>query len=253
MVEVSEVRLDQIIVEDSIRKTFDEDSIKELASSIERHGILQPITVQRRPDGTYTLLIGERRCIAAKRVGMGVVPAMIKDEKPNPDKSLETRLVENIHREDLDPMDEAEAYQQLIDVGLGVSETARRVGKPRYYVSKSLRLLRLHPKLREAVRQRTLTSGHAHELLRLEPEQQLVVAEEVQEKGFTEKDTRERVREVLGRQLPWRLIPIRLSLEEYGVLEKIAPEGDVERLIREAVERLTRRASRRSKRSEASK
>ena len=253
MVEVSEVKLDQIIIEDSIRKTFDEDSIKELASSIERHGILQPITVQPRPDGTYTLLIGERRCIAAKRVGMDVVPAIVMDEKLDPDKSLETRLVENIQREDLDPMDEAEAYQQLIDMGLNVSETARRVGKPRYYVSKSLRLLRLHPKLREAVRQRTFTPGHAHELLRLEPEQQLAVAEEVQEKGLTEKETRERVREVLGRQLPWRLIPIRLSPEEYSTLETIAPEGDVEKLIREAVERLMRRASRRRKGSQPSK
>ena len=242
MGKLSEVRLDQIVVEDSIRKRFDEHSIKELASSIERHGILQPITVEPRPEGTYTLLIGERRFIAAKRAGMDVVPAIVMDEKLKPDESLETRLIENLHREDLDPLDEAEAYQQLRDMGNNVSEVARRVGKPRYYVSKRLGLLRLHLELREDVRHRTLTPAHAQVLLRLEPDQQLTLAQEIKEKGLTEKEAREKVRGILGRELSWRLIPIRLSLEEYNALERIAPEGDVERLIREAVERLMREA-----------
>ena len=242
MGKLSEVRLDQIVVEDSIRKTFNEDSIKELVSSIERHGILQPITVEPRPEGTYALLIGERRFIAAKRAGMDVVPAIVMDEKLKPDESLEARLIENLHREDLDPLDEAEAYQQLKDMGNNVSEVARRVGKPRYYVSKRLGLLRLHPELREGVRHRTLTPAHGRVLLRLEPEQQLTLGQEIIEKGLTEKEAREKVRGILGRELSWRLIPIRLSLEEYSALERIAPEGDVERLIREAVERLMREA-----------
>ena len=230
--------MDQIVVEDSIRKTFDEDSIKELASSIERHGILQPITVEPRPDGTYTLLIGERRFIAAKRVGMDVVPAIVMDEKLKPDESLEARLIENLHREGLDPLDEAEAYQQLRDMGNNVSEVARRVGKPRYYVSKRLRLLRLHPELREGVRHRTLTPGHAQVLLRLEQDQQLALLEEIEAEELSVKQTRERVREILGKRLSWRLIPIRLSLEEFGRLEKVAPNGDVEALIRETIAKL---------------
>jgi len=238
MVRLSEVKLNQIVVEDSVRKTFDEESIKELASSIERHGILQPITVEPRPDGTYTLLIGERRFIAAKRAGMDVVPVIIKDEKLNPDESLETRLIENLHREDLNPIDEAEAYQQLIDMGHNMSEAARRVSKSRYYVSKRLRLLKLHPKLREDVRHRTLMPGHAHALLRLEPEQQLAVAEEIVGQNLTEKQARERVREILGKRLSWRLIPIRLSLEEFSSLEKVAPNKDVEALIRETIIKL---------------
>lgn len=241
MARLSEVRLDQIVVIDGIRKRFDEDSIKELASSIEQHGILQPIIVDPRPDGTYSLLIGQRRFIAAKRAGMDVVPAIIMDEKLKPDESLEARLIENLHREGLDPIDEAEAYQQLVDIIHNVSEVARRVGKPRYYVSKRLRLLRLHPRLRESVRRRALTPGHAQVLLRLEPEQQLTFAQEIIEKQLTEKEARERVRGILGRKLSWRLIPIRLSLEEYSALESIAPEGDVERLIREAIERLVRK------------
>ena len=242
MSRISEVKSDQIVVEDSIRKTFDEDSIKELASSIEQHGILQPITVEPRPDGTYTLLIGERRFIAAKRAGMDVVPAIVIDEKLKPDESLEARLIENLHREGLNPLDEAEAYQQLRDMGNNISEVARRVGKPRYYVSKRLSLLRLHPKLRDDVRHRTLTPAHAQVLLRLEPEQQLTLAQEIIESGLTEKEARERVRGILGRELSWRLIPIRLSLEEYSALERIAPEGDVERLIRETIERLMQEA-----------
>ena len=235
----SEVKVDEIVVEeDRIRKTFDEDSMKELASSIERHGILQPITVQPRSDGTYTLLIGERRFMAAKRAGANVVPVIVMDEKLKPDETVEARLIENLHREGLDPIDEAEAYQQLVDMGHNVSEVARRVGKPRYYVSKRLSLLRLHPKVREGVRHRTLTPGHARTLLRLEPEQQLPLVEEIEAEDLSVKETRDHVREILGRRLSWRLIPIRLSLEEFGALEKVAPNGDVEALIRETITKL---------------
>ena len=238
MVRLSDVKLDQIVVEDRIRKTFDDDSIKELASSIERHGILQPITVEPRPDGTYTLLIGERRLIAAKRAGIDVVPVIVMDGELKPDETVEARLIENLHREGLDPIDEAEAYQQLVDMGHNVSEVARRVGKPRYYVSKRLSLLRLHPKLREGVRHRTLMPGHARALLRLETEQQLALAEEIEAKGLTERQTRERVREILGKRLSWHLIPIRLSLEEFGALERVAPNGNVEALLRETIAKL---------------
>jgi len=238
MTRLTEVKLDQIVLKDGIRKTFDEDSIKELASSIERHGILQPIIVEPRPDGTYTLIIGERRFRAAKRAGMDVVPVIIKDKKPKPDEDLEARLVENIHRESLNPIDEAEAYQQLIDMGHNVSEVARRVGKSRYYISKRLRLLRLHPTLREKVRHRTLTPGHSQTLLRLEPEQQLSLAEEIEAEGLSEKQTRERVRDILGKRISWHLIPIRFSLEEFSALERVAPNGDVEALIRETVRKL---------------
>jgi len=233
---LAEIELDRIVVEDRIRKMFDDDSIKELAASIEQHGILQPITVGPNRDGTYKLLFGERRLMAARRAGMSAVPVIILDNKLDPEESLEARLIENLHREQLDPLDEAEAYQQLIEMGHNVSEVARRVGKSRYYVSKRLRLLGLHPKLRQEVRRRTLTPAHAQALLRLEMRQQLALGQDIVESGLSEKETRERVRQVLGRQLSWRLVPVRLSLEEYQALEKIAPEGDVEGLIRQAVE-----------------
>jgi len=236
------VKISQIVVEGGIRKIFDEDSIDELVTSIKRHGILQPVVVQPRPDGTYALLIGERRFIAAKRAGLDVVPAIVMDEKLELGKNLEARLIENLHREGLDPLDEAEAYQQLIDMGYNVSEVTRRIGKSRYYVSKRLRLLRIHPKLREDVRRRTLTPGHVQALLRLEPEQQLDLAREVIEKGLSEKVTREMIRKILGKELSWRLIPIRLDLDEYRTLERIAPDGDVERFVKATIEMLLHEA-----------
>lgn len=170
--------------------------------------------------------------------GLETVPVHVLDEALKPDEALEARLVENLHREGLDPLDEAEAYLALRNMDYTVAAIGRRVGKPRYYVSKRLSLLRLHPKLREAVRHRTLTPGHGRTLLRLEPEQQLTLADEVQAEGLSVKETRKRVRQMLGKPLPWRLVPVRLSLEAYEALQKIAPEGDVKRLIQETIQKL---------------
>ena len=152
------------------------------------------------------------------------------------EKSIAIMLVENLHREDLDPIDEAEAYATLKDMGTKVSAIARLVGKERTYVSHSLRLLRLHPRVREAVRQRTIPREHALALLRLEPEQQLSLAGEVMEKGLTMVETRDRVRGLLGKELKWRLVPIRIEPAIYDRLVTIAPEGDVSKLLKQAVE-----------------
>ena len=238
MTEIVEVDLGDIVVKEDVRKILDEGSIEELSSSIQRHGVIQPITVQPTPDGRYELLIGSRRVMAAKHAGLERVPAIVLEKALKVDEALEAKLVENLHREGLDPLDEAEAYQQLRDMGNNVSEVARRVGKPRYYVSKRLRLLRLHRDLREGVRRRTLTPAHAQVLLRLEPDQQLALLKEIEAEGLSVKQTRERVREILGKRLSWRLIPIRLSLEEFSALERVAPSGDVDALIRETIGKL---------------
>ena len=148
------------------------------------------------------------------------------------------RLVENIHREDLDPIDEAEAYSALREMGVKVSEIAKRVGKERTYVSHSMRLLGLHPKVREAVRQKNTPREHALALLRLEPEQQLELASEVMEGKLTTVEARDRVRELLGKELKWRLVPIRIEPSIYDRLVQIAPDGDVAKLLKQAVERL---------------
>jgi len=231
--------LDSILVEEGVRKTpGDEKSLEELASSIARHGVLQPILVEPTEEGRYKLLIGERRLKAAAKAGLSQVPAIVLDEPLRPDEALEARLVENLQREGLDPLDEAEAYAALKEMGVKVSAIARRVGKSRPYVSKRMRLLRLHPAVRKDVREGTITPGHSQALLRLEPEQQLSLAEQVKAENLSVMETRQRVREIIGKPLKWRLIPVRLDLETFEALKRIAPNGDVKRLIQETIQKL---------------
>jgi len=135
-------------------------------------------------------------------------------------------------------LDEAEAYSALRRMGTKVSAIARLVGKERTYVSHAMRLLGLHPKVREAVRQNELPREHALALLRLEPDQQIALAEEVMENGLTMVETRDRVRGILGKELKWRLVPIRIEPAVYDRLVTIAPDGDVAELLKQTVERL---------------
>jgi len=238
MVRFENLNIETIDVEQGIRKTIDRESLNELTQSIKLHGILQPLVVEPGEEGRYNLQIGKRRMAAAKLAGLEKVPTIILDEPLESKDSLAIRLVENLHREDLDPLDEAEAYATLREMGSKVSEIARQVGKPRTYVSHSMRLLRLHPKVREALRNRTLPREHALSLLRLEPYQQIALAEEVMDKGLTMVETREKVRGLLGKELKWRLVPIRIEPAVYDRLAQIAPEGDVSQLLKQAIENL---------------
>ena len=238
MVRFEYLKIETIDVEEGIRQTLNAETLDELAHSIELHGILQPLVVEPGDEGRYNLQIGKRRMTAARMVGLETVPAIILDGTLGAEESLAMRLVENLHREDLDPIDEAEAYSTLKEMGVRVSEIARRVGKSRPYVSHSMRLLRLHPKVREAVRNRTLPREHALSLLRLELYQQVSLAAEVMEKGLTMQVTRDRVRRLLGKELKWRLVPIRIEPAVYDKLVTIAPEGDVSKLLKQAVENL---------------
>jgi len=238
MVRFENLSVEQIDVEEGVRKIMEKEPLDELAASIAQHGVLQPLVVEPGTEGRYRLQIGNRRLEAAKLAGLEVVPAIILDESPGSEESLAMRLVENLHREELDPIDEAEAYAALRDMGVKVSEIARRVGKERTYVSHAMRLLRLHPRVREAVRQKSIPREHALTLLRLELYQQLALAEEVMEKGLTIYETRDRVRRILGKELKWRLVPIRIEPAVYDRLAKIAPDGDVAELLKQAVEKL---------------
>jgi ParB family chromosome partitioning protein len=232
--------IESINVEKGIRQIIDREPLDELVASIRQHGILQPIVVESGgEEGRYKLHIGSRRMAAARIIGLEKVPALVLDGQLEAEKAITIMLVENLHREDLDPIDEAEAYATLKDMGTKVSAIARLVGKERTYVSHSLRLLRLHPRVREAVRQRTIPREHALALLRLEPEQQLALAEEVMEKGLTMQETRDKVRAILGKELKWRLVPIRIEPAVYDRLAQIAPDGDVAELLKQAVEKLT--------------
>ena len=227
-----------IDVKKVIRQIIDKKPMDELVTSIKQHGILQPIVVETIENGRYKLQIGSRRMAAARIIGLKKVPALVLDDRLEAKKSIAIMLVENLHREDLDLIDEAEAYAILKDMGTKVSAIARLVGKERTYVSHSLRLLRLHPKVRETVRQGTIPREHALALLRLEPEQQVTLAEEVMEKGLTMVETRDKVRGILGKELKWRLVPVRIETTLFDRLAKIAPDGDVSEFLKKAVEKL---------------
>ena len=164
--EPTEVELDSIVPGSMQPRTrFDEASLQGLAESIRSHGIVQPLLVRRRGDG-YELIAGERRWRAAKLAGLAKVPVVVK-EVPD-DSLLEIALIENIQREDLNPIEEAQAYKKLIEtVGLTQEALASRVGRDRSYITNYLRLLRLPDDLQQLVIEGRLSTGHARTLLAL--------------------------------------------------------------------------------------
>jgi ParB family transcriptional regulator, chromosome partitioning protein len=146
------------------RAHFDEEALASLADSIRAVGVLQPVLVRPVGDGSYELVAGERRWRAARRVGLQTVPALVRDTADA--AALEHALVENLHRDDLNPLEEATAYQQLIeDFGLTHDEVARQVGRSRASISNTLRLLQLPPAIQKLVGEGRLSMGHARALL----------------------------------------------------------------------------------------
>lgn len=146
------------------RVHFDEESLAELAASIQEIGVLQPILVRPAADGAYELIAGERRWRAARRAGLAVIPAVIRDTDDL--GSVERALVENLHRQDLTPLEEAAAYQQLIeDFSLTHEQVASRVGKSRSAVSNTLRLMSLPAAVQPLLADGRLSAGHAKALL----------------------------------------------------------------------------------------
>jgi len=178
------------------RIDFDSEKIEELSRSIEEKGVLQPLLVSRREDG-YDLVVGERRLRAAERAGLSEVPCIIM-EVPD-EELLEVALVENLQREDLDPVEEARAYELISDkFGLSHEEIARRVGKSRTAVTNSLRLLKLPDDVKALLRDGRLTAGHARTLLTIEdPNEQVGVANELVEKGLSVREAEETRRNVV--------------------------------------------------------
>ena len=148
------------------RKNFDEGALNELADSIREHGVVQPIVVRALEDGFFQLIAGERRWRAAQRAGLLRIPAVIRETTEH--AALEIALIENLQREDLNPIEEAQAYERLItEFGMTQEGLARRVGKNRTTVSNMLRLLKLPPEVQQWLRENRLTTGHAKALLSL--------------------------------------------------------------------------------------
>jgi ParB family chromosome partitioning protein len=150
------------------RSRFDDAGLEELAASIRAQGLIQPIVVTPLDSGIYTIIAGERRWRAAQRAGLATVPVVVRPVRDDR-QLLELALVENLQRADLDPIEEAEAFQALIgDFGLSHEEVAQRVGRSRSAISNSLRLLRLPASVREMLRSGALTAGQARPLLALD-------------------------------------------------------------------------------------
>ncbi len=152
------------------RREFREESLEELAGSIEKHGLIQPVTVRYLGEKRFELISGERRLRAAKRAGMSEVPAYVREAED--DEVISFALVENIQREDLNPIEIAMGYQRLIDeAGHTQAEVAEKVGKNRSTVANMLRLLNLPPFIQAALRDRKLSMGHARALITVEDEE----------------------------------------------------------------------------------
>jgi len=188
---LAEVPIDQISPNPyQPRKTFNDASIEELARSVREHGIIQPLVVTRTGDNKYRLIAGERRFRAAQKAGLATVPVVVKETMTDGDV-LQVALIENIQREDLNPIEEAYAYHQLHEeFGLTQEEISKRVGKERSTVANFLRLLRLPDPVKKLLAAGHLSMGHARAILAVEsPKKQEQLAERVVKRNLNVRQT----------------------------------------------------------------
>ncbi len=202
------------------RKNFDEDALHELADSIKQFGLLQPILVQDRKDH-YEIIAGERRWRAAKIAGLKEVPVIIKNYSEQ--EIVEIALIENIQREDLNPIEEAQAYKKLLtEFNLKQDEVAERVSKSRTAVTNSMRLLKLCDKVQEMVIDEMITTGHARALLAIEdPEEQYTVAQKVFDEKLSVRDVEKMVKNLHKPAKPKKLDDKALEAIYQDIAEKL--------------------------------
>lgn len=179
---------------DQPRKIFDEDALAELADSIAKHGVIQPLLVRPMPDGSYQLVAGERRWRASRMAGLTEVPVVIKELSD--DEAMALALIENLQREDLNAIEEAQGIKALMDtLSLTQDEAAERVGKSRPAVANALRLLKLPDSVIALVSDGKLSPGHARALLGFKDEQDILeTADLIIEKGLTVRDVEKLVK-----------------------------------------------------------
>lgn len=182
------------------RQIFDEAAIEELAASMKEHGVIQPLIVRRDGPG-YQLVAGERRLRAAIKAGLDKIPVVVKSLSDR--EAMELSLVENLQREDLGPIEEAEAYKRLSEeFGLTQEQIAQRVGKSRSDVANTMRLLRLEPEIKQLINEGKISGGHGRALVGLPREQQLVVAKAIVDKGLSVRETEEAVASKAAKRKP---------------------------------------------------
>lgn len=192
---ISEIKINDIEPNQSQpRKSFDQEKLQALADSISQHGVVQPIIVKKKDKG-YSIVAGERRWRAAKIAGLKTIPAIIKDISTQ--ETMEIALIENIQREDLNPIEEAEAYQKLIEeYGLTQESVSKMVGKSRAAIANSVRLLTLTDKIKEMLINDFLTPGHARTLVTIDnKEKQMELADIIMKKNLNVRETEKLVSE----------------------------------------------------------
>lgn len=177
------------------RKKFDEDALLELAESLKQYGILQPLLVQKRDD-YYEIIAGERRWRAAKLAGLKEVPVIVKELSDQ--EIMEISLIENIQREDLNPIEEAHAYKRLLtEFNLKQDEVAERVSKSRSAITNSMRLLKLCDKVQQMIIDEKLTMGHVRPLIGIEdPEEQYAIAQKIFDERLTVRETEKLLKKI---------------------------------------------------------
>ena len=201
----------EILIDDIVpnrlqpRKYFDDDKLEELVFSIQEKGVLQPIIVQKGKGNQYELIVGERRWRASKRAGLKKIPAVVRDVSDA--ESLEIAIIENIHRHDLNPIEEAEAYSQLAnEFGLTQEKLAKRLGKNRVSITNTLRLLKLPKQVKEDMIAGRFSMGHARALLGLDSARDIeTLRREIQKKDMNVRQTEERVRQL--KTIPFKKAP----------------------------------------------
>ncbi len=171
------------------RREFDEAALRELADSIRQKGVLQPVLAEACPDGSYIIIAGERRVRAARLAGLEKLPVIVRQFTDQ--EKLEIALIENVQREDLNPIEQAIAFKRLMELAsLSQEQMASRVGKDRSTVANTLRLLKLPPEAQEAVEKGTISPGHARALLMIvNPADQLVLLRRIVAKGMSVRET----------------------------------------------------------------
>jgi len=221
---VTEVDVDSIVPNPrQPRQAIDPQALEDLAASIREQGLVQPLVVTE-VEGGYQLLVGERRWRASKLAGLDAVPVVVRDVTPQ--QMLELALVENLQREDLNPLETASAYQQLVEeFGMTQQQVADKVGKNRVTVTNTLRLLKLPMEVKDALLQGQITEGHARAMLRLQSERaQLDVLKAVLKGGLNVRQTEEVVRRMAKEPKP-----------ETSVVERPPEEKTLEDKFRQAL------------------
>ncbi|MBE7035455.1 MAG: ParB/RepB/Spo0J family partition protein [Ruminococcaceae bacterium] len=203
------------------RTEFDTEKLQELAESIEKYGVLQPIVVKKQDNGFYKIIAGERRWRASKLAGRTTIPVLIRDYDDQ--KTMEIALVENLQREDLNPFEEARGYRELMDVfSLTQEQVAQKVGKSRPAVANSLRLLSLCDEIKAYVLNKELTVGHVRALLATDKEEvQKLAARRIVDEGLNVRQTEALIKSLLQDKKVKKKNPMDEELRRYlASLEK---------------------------------